>query len=160
VFDETNDSQKEQVNLDLVDDEEAPYDALQRMVIGDVRPQDPSNLSQEIPQMILLHPYKVLIKIIMKKMMNQMIKAKRRAMIKGKMRMMGIKEKHHHIQKCIKIFKEITPSTIYLVISKRELPLNHVLQFFCEHYSFVPSFEPFKLEDALRNPDWVVAMQE
>jgi hypothetical protein len=47
VFDETNDSQKEQVDLDLVDDEEAPYDALQRMTIGDVRPQDPSNLPQE-----------------------------------------------------------------------------------------------------------------
>jgi hypothetical protein len=28
VFDETNDSQKEQVDLDLVDDEEAPCDAL------------------------------------------------------------------------------------------------------------------------------------
>jgi hypothetical protein len=48
--------------------------------------------------MILLHPYKVLIKIIMKKILNQIIKAKRREMIKGEMRMMGIKEKHHHIQ--------------------------------------------------------------
>jgi hypothetical protein len=38
VFDETNGSQKEQVDLDLVDDEEAPCDALQRMDIGDVRP--------------------------------------------------------------------------------------------------------------------------
>jgi hypothetical protein len=35
-----------------------------------------------------------------------------------------------------------------------------VLQNFCEHYSFVSSFEPFKVEDALRDPDWVVAMQE
>jgi alanine-alpha-ketoisovalerate/valine-pyruvate aminotransferase len=69
--------------------------------------------------MILLYSHKVLIKIIMKKMMNQMIEAKRRAMIKGEIRMMGIKEKHHHIQECIKIFKEITPSTTYLVISKR-----------------------------------------
>jgi hypothetical protein len=43
VFDETNDSQKEQVNLDLVDDEEAPCDALQRMMIDDVRPQVSSN---------------------------------------------------------------------------------------------------------------------
>jgi hypothetical protein len=41
--------------------------------------------------MILLHPHKVLIKIIMKKMLNKMIKAKRRAIINGKMRMMGIK---------------------------------------------------------------------
>jgi hypothetical protein len=42
VFDETNGSQVEQYDLDIVDDEEAPYDALQRMAIGDVRPQDPS----------------------------------------------------------------------------------------------------------------------
>jgi hypothetical protein len=49
VFDETNGSQKEQVDLDLdlVDDEEAPCDALQRMMTGDVRPQDPSNQPQE-----------------------------------------------------------------------------------------------------------------
>jgi hypothetical protein len=31
---------------------------------------------------------------------------------------------------------------------------------FCEHYSLVSSFEPFKVEDALRDLDWVVAMQE
>jgi transposase InsO family protein len=37
VFDETNVSQKEQVDLDFVDDEQAPCDALQRMAIGDMR---------------------------------------------------------------------------------------------------------------------------
>jgi hypothetical protein len=63
-----------------------------------------------LSQMILLHSHKVLIKIIIKKMLNQMIKVKRRAKIKGKMRMMGINEKHHHIQECIKMFKEITSS--------------------------------------------------
>jgi hypothetical protein len=31
---------------------------------------------------------------------------------------------------------------------------------FCEHYLFVSSFEPFKVEDVLRDPDWVVAIQE
>jgi alanine-alpha-ketoisovalerate/valine-pyruvate aminotransferase len=55
----------------------------------------------------------------MKKMLNQMINAKKRAMIKGEMRMLGIKEKHHHIQECVKMFKEIILSTTYLVISKR-----------------------------------------
>jgi hypothetical protein len=55
--------------------------------------------------MILLHSHQVLIKIIMKKMLNQMIKVKRRTMIKGEMRMMWIKEKHHKIQECIKMFK-------------------------------------------------------
>jgi hypothetical protein len=37
VFDETNDSQKKQLDLDLVDDEKAPCDALQRMTIDDIR---------------------------------------------------------------------------------------------------------------------------
>jgi hypothetical protein len=32
----------EQYDLDVVDDEKAPCDALQRMTIGYVRPQDPS----------------------------------------------------------------------------------------------------------------------
>jgi hypothetical protein len=45
VFDETNDSQKEQVDLDLIDNEEAPYDTVQRMTIDDIRLQDPSNES-------------------------------------------------------------------------------------------------------------------
>jgi hypothetical protein len=31
---------------------------------------------------------------------------------------------------------------------------------FSEHYLFVSSFEPFKVEDALRDPNWVVAMQD
>jgi hypothetical protein len=31
---------------------------------------------------------------------------------------------------------------------------------FCEHYSFVSSFDPFKLEDALCDPNWMVTMQE
>jgi hypothetical protein len=31
---------------------------------------------------------------------------------------------------------------------------------FCERYSFVSSIEPYMIEDVLRDPDWVVAMQE
>jgi hypothetical protein len=31
---------------------------------------------------------------------------------------------------------------------------------FCQHYSFVSSMKPFKVEDALCDPDWMVAMQE
>jgi hypothetical protein len=31
---------------------------------------------------------------------------------------------------------------------------------FCEHYSFVSYFEPFNVEDALRDLDWVVVIQE
>jgi hypothetical protein len=31
---------------------------------------------------------------------------------------------------------------------------------FCEHYSFVSSIEPYRVKDALRDSDWVLAMQE
>jgi hypothetical protein len=31
---------------------------------------------------------------------------------------------------------------------------------FCEHYSFVSSIDPFRVEEALQDPDWVLAMQE
>jgi hypothetical protein len=31
---------------------------------------------------------------------------------------------------------------------------------FCEHYSFVSSIEPYRMEDALRYSNWVLAMQE
>jgi hypothetical protein len=34
------------------------------------------------------------------------------------------------------------------------------LVIFCEHYSFVSSIEPFRVEEALLDPDWVLAMQE
>jgi hypothetical protein len=43
VFNETIGSQNEEVDLDLVDGEESPCDALQRMVIGYVRSQDSNN---------------------------------------------------------------------------------------------------------------------
>jgi hypothetical protein len=50
----------------------------------------------------------------MKVKMSNMIKSKRRVMIKGEMRMTRIRKKatqeqDHHIQECATIFKEITP---------------------------------------------------
>jgi hypothetical protein len=66
-----------------------------------------------------LHLHKDLIKMNMKIKINTNIKSKRRAMIKGEMRMMGVREKNHHIQECATMLKEVTPLTIYLVISKK-----------------------------------------
>jgi hypothetical protein len=31
---------------------------------------------------------------------------------------------------------------------------------FCEHYLFVSSIEPFRVEEAMQDPDWVFAMHE
>jgi hypothetical protein len=47
-----------------------------------------------------------------------------------------------------------------LVDIEKEVTTRSCAPIFCEHYSFVSSFESFKVEDALRDPDWVVAIQE
>jgi hypothetical protein len=44
-------------------------------------------------------------------------------------------------------------------IEKGVTTRSHVANFY-ELYSFASSFEPFKIEDALCDSDWVVAMQE
>jgi hypothetical protein len=87
VFDETSGSQVEKYDLAIVDDEEAPCEAFQRMAIEDIRPQDPS---EPKPQMILFHPHKTMSK--MKRMNKMKIKLmiKRKSLIKGEMKMMGI----------------------------------------------------------------------
>jgi hypothetical protein len=46
VFDETNGSQVEQVDLDELDDEDAPCITLRNMSIGDVCLQEPEESSQ------------------------------------------------------------------------------------------------------------------
>jgi hypothetical protein len=44
-------------------------------------------------------------------------------------------------------------------ISEEVTTHSHLVNF-CEHYSFVSSIEPFRVEEALQDPDWVLAMQE
>jgi hypothetical protein len=63
-------------------------------------------------------------------------------------------------QESTKQFNEITPSTPSLVTFIRGVTIRSRVAHFCEHYSFVSSIEPYRVEDALRDPDWVVAMQE
>jgi hypothetical protein len=51
VFDETNGSQVDQVNLDELDEEEAPGVALRNMSIGDVCPkefEEPTNAQDQL----------------------------------------------------------------------------------------------------------------
>jgi hypothetical protein len=43
---------------------------------------------------------------------------------------------------------------------KKGVTIRSRVAIFYQYYSFVSSMKPFKVEDALRDPDWVVAMQE
>jgi hypothetical protein len=68
---------------------------------------------------------------------------------------------HMHLQpKSAPTFKVIIWWIKSLVTLARELLCVHLLQIFVctEHYYFVSSIEPFRVEEAL--PDWVLAMQE
>jgi hypothetical protein len=43
---------------------------------------------------------------------------------------------------------------------RRRVTTHSRLAIFCEHYSFVSMLEPLRIEDALGDVDWVMAMQE
>jgi hypothetical protein len=55
------------------------------------------------------------------------------------------------------VISEVVLSQILSDIEKGVTTRSRVVNF-CEHYPFVFSFEPFKVEDALCDLDWVVAM--
>jgi hypothetical protein len=130
VFDETNGYQVEQVDLDELDDEEAPCITLRNMSIGDVCPQEPEETSKHKINHHL--PYKHLHQRMMRKWLKKkrtkiktMSHLKKKASIKGEMKLIKkrrmnkrFKIKDHLTQESTKQFKEITPSTLDLVTFK------------------------------------------
>jgi hypothetical protein len=55
VFDETNGSPREQVDLDDIDEDDVPTAAIRTMAIGDVRPQEQQE--QDLPSSsTMVHP--------------------------------------------------------------------------------------------------------
>jgi hypothetical protein len=87
------------------DDEEAPCDTLQRMDIGDVRPQNPSNQPQAASPNDTSPPAQSLDQDNHEEDDEPNDRDQEESNDQGEMRMMGIKEKHHHIQECVKMFK-------------------------------------------------------
>jgi hypothetical protein len=131
VFDETNGSQVEQVDLDELDDEEAPCVALRNMSIGDVCPNESEEphkhkINHHLP-IKHLHQPKMRIRLkVMKKKIKKMSPLKKRSMIKGEMKIIKTRKmskkyrvNDRHTQESTRQFKEITPSTPFSVISIR-----------------------------------------
>jgi hypothetical protein len=107
-------------------------------------------------------------RIKLKKMkIKRMSNIKRRTMIKGEMTMIKtrkmsrkFKVKDCHTQESIKRFKQFTPVNSILGDIHKGVTTRSRVAHFCEHYSFVSSIEPYRVEDALRDSEWVLAMQE
>jgi hypothetical protein len=170
VFDETNGSQVEQVDLDELDDEEAPCVALRNMSIGDVCPKEseeptqrqdqPSSSMQgspptqyedmaqdddedqedELPQ-----------EEVNDQGGDQVNKDK-----EDEQEIQGQRPPHPRVHQAIQ--RDHPVNSILDDIHKGVTTRSRVTHF-CEHYSFVPSIEPYRVEDTLRDSDWVLAMR-
>jgi hypothetical protein len=158
VFDETNGSQKEQVDLDLLDDEEAPFDTLQRMTINDVRPQHPSNQHQKTFLNDTTPPVKGLDQDNHEEDVEPNDQGQEESNDQGGDEDDGDKgEAPPHPRVRQNVQRDHPIDNILGDIKKGVTTRSRVANF-CEHYSFISSFDPFKVEDALHDPDWVVTM--
>jgi hypothetical protein len=171
VFDETNGSQVEQVDLDELDDEEALCVALRNMSIEDVCPkeseeptqaqdqpsysnqaspptqdeehaQDDENEDQEDepPQ----------------EEDNDQGGDDNDKDKEDDQEIQGQRPPHPRVHQAIQ--RDHPVNSILGDIHKGVTTRSRVAHF-CKHYSFVSSIEPYRIEDALRDLDWVVAMQ-
>jgi hypothetical protein len=172
VFDETNGSQVEQVDLDELDDEEAPFVALRNMSIGDVCPKEfeeppqaqdqPSSSNQASP------PTQDEDQAQVDENENQEDEPPQE-----EDNDQGGDEENEDKEDDQEIQGQRPPHPRVHQAIQRDHPVNSILgdihkgvttrsrvSHLCEHYSFVSSIESYRVEDALRDPDWVLAMQE
>jgi hypothetical protein len=145
VFDETKGSPREQVDLDDVDEDEIPTAVMRTMTIGDVRPQE--QLEQDQPSSsTLVHP----------PTQDEEQVPQDEGMDEG-----GAHEEQDKEEDVLQVPPTQVRSTI-----ERNHPVDQILgdiskgvttrsplANFCEHYSFVSSIEPFRVEEALQDPD-------
>jgi cobalamin biosynthesis protein CobT len=168
VFDETNGSQVEKVDLDELDDEEAPCVMLRNMSIGDVclkeseEPQQaqdqPSSSNQASP------PTQDEDQTQDDENEDQEEPPQEEDNDQGgdannqdKEDDEGPRPPHPRVHQAIQ--RDHPVNSILDDIHKGVTSQSRVAHF-CEHHSFVSSIEPYRVEDALRDSDWVLAMQE
>jgi hypothetical protein len=160
VFDETNDSQVEQCDLDIVDDKEAPCEVLQRMAIRDVRPQDPSE--PQAPN-DTTPPTQDHEQNQEDELGEDQAHDQEKSIDKGGDEddgdHQGSKTKPPHPRVHQTVQRDHSVDNILGDIKKGVTTISRIANF-CQYYLFVSSMEPFNIEDALRDLDWVVVMQE
>jgi hypothetical protein len=152
VFDETNGSPREQVDLDDIYEDEVPTAAMRTMAIGDVRPQEPQEQDQPSSSTLVHPPTQDEEQVPQDEGLDQ-----------------GEAHEEHDKEEEA---PQVSPTQVWSTI-ERNHPVDQILgdiskgvttrsrlAKFCEHYSFVSSIEPFRVEEALQDPDWVLAMQE
>jgi hypothetical protein len=172
VLDETNGSQVEQVDLDELDDEEAPCVVLRNMFIGDVFPMESEEPSQAQDQPSSSNQASPPTQDEDQAQDNEDEDQEdeppqEEDNDQGGDKIDQDKEDDQEIQ------GQRPPHPRVHQAIQRDHPVNSIIgdihkgvttrsrfAHFCEHYSFVSSIEPYRVEDALKDSDWVLAMQE
>jgi hypothetical protein len=165
VFDETNGSQVEQVDLDELDDEEAPCVALRNMSIGDVCPKESEEPTQAQDQpsssMQASPPTQDEDQAQDDENEDQEDEPPQEEDNDqdkdDDKKEQGQRPPHPRVHQAIQ--RDHLVNSILDDIHKGVTTRSRVAHF-CEHYSFVSSIEPYRVEDALRDSDWVLTMQE
>jgi hypothetical protein len=163
VFDETNGSQVEQVDLDELDDKEAPCIALRNMSIGDVCPKEseeppqaqdqPSSSMQASPP--TQDEEQAQDDENQKDEPSQEEDNDQRGDDHDKdkeyeQEIQGQRPPHPRVHQAIQ--RDHPVNSILGDIHKGVTTRSRVAHF-CEHYSFVSSIEPYRVEDALRDSE-------
>jgi hypothetical protein len=172
VFDETNVSQVEQVDLDEIGDEEASCVALRNMSIGDVCPKEsekppnvqdqPSSSTQASPTTQNEDEAQVDEGEDQKDEPPQEDGQDDDNDQGGDANDQDKEDEEPrppHLRVHQAIQRDHPVNTILGDIHKGVTTRSRVAHF-CEHYSFVSSIEPHRVEEALQDSDWVVAMKE
>jgi hypothetical protein len=168
VFDETNGSQVEQVDLDELDDEETPCVALRNMSIRDVCPKEfeepPQAQDQPSSSMQASPPTQDEDEAQDDEEDQEDEPPQKDGNDQGGDTNDQDKEDeqyprppHPRVHQAIQ--RDHPMNTILGEIHKGVTTRSRVAHF-CEHYSFVSSIEPHRVEEVLQDLDWVLAMQE
>jgi hypothetical protein len=162
VFDETNSSQVEQVDLDELDDEEAPCVALRNMSIGNVCPKEseepPNAQDQPSSSMQASPPTQDEDEAQNDEREDQEVEPpQEESNDQGG-------DTHDQDEEDEQVPRPPHPRVHQAI--QRDHPVNTILgdiqkgvttrsrvAHFCEHYSFVSSIEPHKVEEALQDSD-------
>jgi hypothetical protein len=152
VFDETNGSPREQVDLNDVDEYDVPTDAILTMAIGDVRPQEHQEQDQPSSS-TMVHPPTQEDEHVHQE------EARDQGRAQDDLVMVEEAPQAPPTQVRATIQRNHPVDQILGDISKGVTTRSRLVNF-CEHYSFVSSIEPFRVEESLLDPDWVLAMQE
>jgi hypothetical protein len=172
MFDETNGSQVEQVDLDELDDEEALCVALRNMSTGDVCPKESEEpiQAQDQPSSSIQASPPTQDEEEAQDDENEDqedVPSQEEDNDQGgddndkdkgdEQEIQGQRPPHPRVHQAIQ--RDHPVNSILGDIHKGVTTRSRVAHF-CEHYSFVSSIEPYRVEDALRDLDWVLAMQE